>query len=242
MKRESTRERGINPKKQKWCPVNCSPHSDQCPAHPRWAVGSSWPTSSVNILTMMLHGMEYPFGKFRSAVLTVLPPSFSCTCSLPECGKLKNPGFRVSTAQQQPKYQCVANIILILNPKQSTVPAARKKSNSSIPAESRTFYSYKLHFPYFSVWQKLGLSIGLLHFLEIIVKYIVQLRCYPSCRIHFSLQYWFIPCIERLSLGWENKFPLIAIQETSHRCFCIAFIQNVTGKKVKSITEHHACK
>lgn len=85
----------------------------------------------------MLHGMEYPFGTFRCAVLAVLPPSFLCTCLLPEHGKLKNPGLRVSTAQQLPKYQCVTNIILILNPKHSTVPAAWKKSNSPTPAESR---------------------------------------------------------------------------------------------------------
>ncbi|RMC13780.1 hypothetical protein DUI87_08862 [Hirundo rustica rustica] len=51
---------------------------------------------SVHTDHEMLHDTEYPFGKFGSAVLAVLPPSFLCTCSLPERGKLKNPGFRGS--------------------------------------------------------------------------------------------------------------------------------------------------
>lgn len=128
----------LNPRNRSVAQYNCASHSDQCPACPWWAVSNSWTTSPVNALTMMLHGMEYPFGKFGSAVLTGLPTSFLCTSSLPEHGKLKNPGFRVSTAQQQPKYQCVTSIILILNPKHSTVPATKKKINSPIPAGSRT--------------------------------------------------------------------------------------------------------
>lgn len=138
MKRE-TRERGINPKKQKWCPAQL--------LTTLWPVPSLSLMSSQQLLTNlpslyadheMLHGMEYPLGTFRFAALAMFPPSFLCTCSLPEHGKLKNPGFRVSTAQQQPKYQCVTNIIPTLNPKHSTVPAARKKSSCPIPTESRT--------------------------------------------------------------------------------------------------------
>ncbi|RMC13776.1 hypothetical protein DUI87_08858 [Hirundo rustica rustica] len=52
------------------------------------------PLPSVHTDHEMLHDIEYPFGQFGSAVLAVLPPSFLCTCSLPERGKLKNPGFR----------------------------------------------------------------------------------------------------------------------------------------------------
>jgi len=36
------------------------------------------------------------------------------------------------------KHQCIINIILILNPKHSTIPATRKKINC-IPAKTRTF-------------------------------------------------------------------------------------------------------
>ena len=42
-----------------------------------------------------------------------------------------------STVQQQLRYQCVINIILILNPKHDTIPATRKKINSS-PDKTRT--------------------------------------------------------------------------------------------------------
>ena len=42
-----------------------------------------------------------------------------------------------SSAQEQLKYWCVINIILILNPKYSTIPATGKKINF-IPAETRT--------------------------------------------------------------------------------------------------------
>lgn len=41
----------------------------------------------------------------------------------------------VSTAQQQLQCYCVINIILVLNPKHSIIPAAKKKINS-IPAET----------------------------------------------------------------------------------------------------------
>ena len=36
----------------------------------------------VYALSMMSYGMEYPFGKFGSAVLAVSPPSFLCNPSL----------------------------------------------------------------------------------------------------------------------------------------------------------------
>lgn len=34
---------------------------------------------------------------FGSAVLSIFPPGFSCTCSLVKRGKLESPGSRVST-------------------------------------------------------------------------------------------------------------------------------------------------
>lgn len=46
----------------------------------------------VCILGMAFHGMEYPFGKFRSAILDVLPiPSLLCSSLLADHGKLKSP-------------------------------------------------------------------------------------------------------------------------------------------------------
>ena len=45
----------------------------------------------VDILSMTSYGMEYPFGQLGSAVLAVLPPSFLCTSSLAERGRLKSP-------------------------------------------------------------------------------------------------------------------------------------------------------
>lgn len=52
---------------------------------------------------------------------------------------LKVFGLVLSTAQQQPKLQCVISIILAMNPKYSSVPAIRKKMNF-IPAKNRTKY------------------------------------------------------------------------------------------------------
>ena len=45
----------------------------------------------------------------------------------------------INITQQQLKHQCVINIILMLNPKHSTIPATKKKINS-IPAKTSTPY------------------------------------------------------------------------------------------------------
>lgn len=45
----------------------------------------------VDVLSMTLHGMEYPFGQLSSAVLAMLPHSFLCTSSPAELGTLKSP-------------------------------------------------------------------------------------------------------------------------------------------------------
>ena len=91
----------------------------------------------VYIPSITSYCMEYPFGQFVSAVMAMLPPSFLCTSFLAEHGKLQSPWLSVSTAQQQLKHQCIINIMLILNPKHSTIPATRKKINS-VPAENKT--------------------------------------------------------------------------------------------------------
>ena len=73
----------------------------------------------------------------------------SCLCPLPAfCAppafslagyheKLKRPWLSVSTALQQVEHQCVFSIILILNPKHTTMPTTRRKINS-VPAKIKT--------------------------------------------------------------------------------------------------------
>ncbi|KAJ7416708.1 Geranylgeranyl pyrophosphate synthase [Pitangus sulphuratus] len=46
------------------------------------------------ILGMTFYVMAYPCGQLGSAVLAMLPASFSCTCCLEEHGKLKSPSLR----------------------------------------------------------------------------------------------------------------------------------------------------
>lgn len=118
----------------------------------------------------MLHGMEYPFGKFGSAVLS-LPPSFSCTCSLPKPGKLKNPGFRVSTAQQRPKYQCVTTLFSYWI--QSTALYQLLGRKVTPLSQLKAGHHFKL---YFSIWQELGLSIWFLH----IFRNNIKIHCLVS--------------------------------------------------------------
>jgi len=81
----------------------------------------------------MSYSIEYTFGQFGSTVLVVLPPSFLCTSSLGREWEAEI----FFTAEQQLKYQCVINIIVILNAKHSTIPATKKKNNT-IPDETRT--------------------------------------------------------------------------------------------------------
>lgn len=57
--------------------------------------------------------------------------------SCPHWQTLKIPWLTVSTVYQQPENQCGINIILMLNPKRHTEPAAGEKINSA-PAKIRT--------------------------------------------------------------------------------------------------------
>lgn len=162
MKRETARERGINPKKQKWCPTQL--------LTTLWPVPSLSLMSSQQLLTNlptlytdheMLHGMEYPFGKFGSAVLAVLPPSFLCTCSLPEHGRLKilDLGSALLSNSQS------ISVLPTLFPYwiQSTALYQLLGRKVAPLSQLKAGHHYKLCFPYCSVWQELGLSIGLLH-------------------------------------------------------------------------------
>ena len=92
MKRKITkreRERNKTQEKTSVAQCSCSPPTAQPVPEQQSAPPDQLPP--VYILSMTFDGMEYPFGLFRSTVLTVLPPSFSCTCLLAEHGKLKYP-------------------------------------------------------------------------------------------------------------------------------------------------------
>lgn len=119
-----------------WTIANLSPRRNQ-------QLPDSSPPPPVYILNIMLCRMEYSFGVFRSAVLTMVPPGSSCISSLAEQGKLKNPWLGVNTAQQQTKHQCVINIIPIVKLKHSTVPAA-KEENELYPSWSQDIYEEQI--------------------------------------------------------------------------------------------------
>lgn len=68
----------------------------------------------------------------------------SCTSSLAEHRKSKSPWLRVSTTKQWLQHQCIINIILVLNPKYSTVLVMKKRiSHLSQTPNSLSLYSWK---------------------------------------------------------------------------------------------------
>lgn len=70
-----------------------------------------------------------PFDQVGSAVLTELPSGFLCTCWLAEHEKQQSP----STTKQQLKYQCVINIIFVLNPNKALFQVVERKLTPSQP-------------------------------------------------------------------------------------------------------------
>lgn len=91
-------------------------------------------------LSMTPSVVGYPFCQlFQLCPL----PTFCAAPALPLAGhheELKSPWLSVNTPQWQPKHQCLINVILILHPKHSAVPATQKK-NISISAKIRTIIS-----------------------------------------------------------------------------------------------------
>lgn len=116
---------------------SCSPPKDQCPAYPQAVISSFWPAppSSHTGHDVLWFGIWFCLVWITFPVHVTLP-SFLCTCTLAVHGKPKLHCFTVSTTEQQLKPQSVINTILLLNRKQSSVSAVRKKINS-IPAETR---------------------------------------------------------------------------------------------------------
>lgn len=117
--------------------------TDKClpPANNQtWSSSSSLhriPLSQVGLyllFSMIPHGVGHPFDQFGSVVLALSHPSLLPTG---QCEKLKILWLNRSTAEQQLKHRCVTNIILNLNPKDSTILTSRKKINS-VAAKTRT--------------------------------------------------------------------------------------------------------
>lgn len=100
--------------------------------HSQWLLGNS--TRFIHWAGHSGYGISlWPFG---SAVLAVLHHSFWCTCWLAENGKLRNPWFRVSTAEQLLKTSAVLSVLFLhWIQHTATVPAIRHKI---IPTEMRT--------------------------------------------------------------------------------------------------------
>lgn len=128
--REQEKEKGVKPNKNMCCTLQLLtahwPPAQPVPQHSPATPGQLF---SVYLLSIMFHGMEYAFG---SAALAMLPPNFWYTCYLAKHGTLRIPWPRISSAEQQPKHQCVINNILILNPKYSTVSAKTKTHGKCI--------------------------------------------------------------------------------------------------------------
>lgn len=129
IKKERERERDETKRDRQVMHSTISPHTV---TKAQAVISPSQPTSP-SVCTGN-DGMEYPSGQFSWPYL--------CCSSQAEHETLRSPWLRASTAQQQPKHQCM-NIVPILNPKHSCVPAAQKKM-TCVPAENRTrSYSIK---------------------------------------------------------------------------------------------------
>jgi len=100
-----------------------------------------WPASPKFMCSAWCHMVwNIPLASWRQLSWLWPLPAACASAASPlagQCEKLRSPWLSVSTAQQHLNHQCVINIILIPNPKQSTISATRKKINS-IPAETRT--------------------------------------------------------------------------------------------------------
>lgn len=86
------------------------------------------------------------FGQVGSVDLVMSPPKSLCILRLFAGRAMREAETSlnyVSTGQQQLKYQCVINIVLILNPKQDSMPTTKKRINSVL-AESRTKFQTTL--------------------------------------------------------------------------------------------------
>lgn len=83
--------------------------------------------------------MGHPLAGLRQLSLFCPLPASCAHPTFPLAGqneKQENPWLCVSIALQQRKHGCIINIIFLLNPNHSTIPATTKKINS-IPAEIR---------------------------------------------------------------------------------------------------------
>jgi len=70
---------------------NTTAHQDQCPTCSQAVTAAPGQLPPAYMPRMTSYSVEYTFGQLGSAVLAMLPPSFLCTASLGEHGKLKSP-------------------------------------------------------------------------------------------------------------------------------------------------------
>jgi len=115
--------------------------------HPltEWCPGTPWATSAPMVSSPELYCLATWIWNLPLASLDQL--SWFCPLPAPyvpsasmlswQYEKPKSLSLGVSIVQKQLKHQCVINIILIQNPKHSTMPATQKKTSSTL-AETRT--------------------------------------------------------------------------------------------------------
>lgn len=129
----------IEIKKNKRCKSSHLLPADLCPA----SLPKQWQplqnSSPVLLLSMAVYGREYPFHRFRSAALAVLPPSLLSAPSLLTMGAEWEREKALTLCKLSPAvtHGCVINSALVANPKYGTVQAARKEINF-IPAGPST--------------------------------------------------------------------------------------------------------
>lgn len=98
---------------------------------------------------MTFYGGKYPFGQFKSPVLTMLPPSFFSPLHLLTSRKwdTRKSLMQDNVTWQQPRHECVTNIILVLNPQHITVTATEKTFSLFQPKPGHTgVYSNRIVF------------------------------------------------------------------------------------------------
>ena len=89
---------------------------------------------------LMIYGMEYPFGQFRSAVLVLSPPSslgFSCPVAVRVVQETENVLGSAQHCSATIKIWCVISAVFLLKSKCSIIPGTVKKIDS-VPTETGT--------------------------------------------------------------------------------------------------------
>lgn len=123
----------------KW--FNCSPPTEWCPDCPQETSAlpsSPWSTLPKFYVSIWHHRIwNIPLTMWVSCPGSF--PSISCAPSVSSLAGQHKKQKNLQLHQQQLKYQCVINIILIISPKRSTITATLTKTNAT-PTRTRTVY------------------------------------------------------------------------------------------------------